>query len=105
MLASTLFVRVVPADKDRGYVLLAGYEANVVQRTALQYTTLSGGLTREMLNAAIERLRANNNAASIKDVTAPAIAKKLAKMFGETPQPPAAPVTFASLGVGSYLPE
>ena len=104
MLASTLYVRVVPQDKDRGFMLLCGYDANVVQRTALQYTTLSTP-TRESLNAAIERMRAGNSAKEVKDVTSPNIQKKLAKMFGEVAQPPAAPVTFASLGVGSYLQE
>ena len=82
MLASTLFVRVVPQDKDRGYALLAGYDAGVVQRTALQITTLSAP-TRESLNAAIARLKEQNSAAEVRDVTAPAIQKKLAKMFGE----------------------
>jgi len=82
MLASTLFVRVVPADKERGYVLLAGYDATVVQRTALQYTTLNDP-TRDSLNAAVERMRAGNNAADVRDVTAPNIVKKLAKLFGE----------------------
>ena len=104
MLASTLFVRVVPQDRDRGYMLLAGYDANVVQRTALQYTTLSDP-TRASLNAAIERIRLANSAKEVKDVTSPNIQKKLAKLFGETPQPPAAPTTFTSLGIGSYLPE
>jgi|WetSurMetagenome_2_1015567.scaffolds.fasta_scaffold1059916_1 hypothetical protein len=106
MLASTLFVRVVPQDKDRGYVLLAGYDASVVQRTAIQSTTLSVP-TRESLNAAIARLKAGNNAAEVRDVTAPAIQKKLAKLFGETPTQAATPAaaTFAGLGVGHYLPD
>ena len=103
MLASTLYVRVIPQDKDRGYMLLAGYEPDIVQRTALQYTTLSNP-TRESLNAAIERMRAGNNAACIKDVTAPAILKKLARLFGETPAQAPQPVTFAGIGVGRYLP-
>jgi len=103
MLASTLFVRVVPADKNRGFVLLAGYDAAVVQRTALQYTTLTV-VTRESLDAAVERMRLQNNAAAVRDVTAPAIAKKLAKMFGETPEQAPPAVTFSNLGVGSYLP-
>ena len=85
MLASTLFVRVVPQDKDRGYMLLCGYDAGVVQRTALQYTTLSAP-TRTSLNAAIARMQADNSAAEVRDVTAPSILKKLAKMFGEETQ-------------------
>ena len=101
MLASTLYVRVVPQDKDRGYMLLAGYEAGVVQRTALSYTTLSNP-TREGLTAAVERMRLSHSAKDVKDVTAPAVLKKLAKLFGEVVTP-VAPTTFAGLGVGNYL--
>jgi hypothetical protein len=104
MLASTLYVRVVPQDKDRGFMLLCGYDANVVQRTALQYTTLSTP-TREALNAAIERMRTSNSAAEVKDCTAPNIAKKLAKLFGETPAQAAPAATFSNMGIGSYLQE
>lgn len=103
MLASTLFVRVVPQDKERGFMLLAGYDADVVQRTALQYTTLSEP-TRQSLNAAVERMRVSNNAASVKDVTAPAVQKKLAKLFGETAAQKPQAITFAGLGIGHYLP-
>lgn len=115
MLASILYVRVVPQDKNRGFMLLAGYDSSVVQRTAIQYTTLSC-VTRDSLNAAIENLRKSNSAKEVKDCTAPAIQKQLAKLFGEVPtQPtPAAKVqtpaqapaatTFAGLGVGQYLP-
>lgn len=105
MLASTLFVRVVPQDKDRGYVLLAGYDSAVVQRTAIQSMTLSAP-TRASLNQAIERIKAANSAAEVRDVTAPAIQKKLAKLFGEvaSPAPPTTPMTFSSMGVGKYLP-
>jgi hypothetical protein len=107
MLASTLFVRVVPQDKNRGYVLLAGYDAAVVQRTAIQSTTLSVP-TRESLNKAIASLKASNSAAEVRDVTAPAIQKKLAKMFGEYPSnaPAAAPAgiqLFSSMPIGTYL--
>jgi len=106
MLASTLFVRVVPQDKDRGYCLLAGYDASVVQRTAIQTMTLSA-VTRASLNAAIERMKVANSAAEVRDVTAPAIQKKLAKLFGETASPaaPAGPTTFSAMGVGHYLPK
>src|SRR3954470_23681772 len=100
MLASTLYVRVVPQDKGRGYMLLAGYDSSVVQRTALQYTTLTA-VTRDSLNAAIERLRKDNSAKDVKDCTAPAIQKQLAKLFGEVPekQQQQAPSTFSNLGV------
>jgi phosphoribosylaminoimidazole (AIR) synthetase len=83
-------------------MLLAGYDSSVVQRTALQYTTLTA-VTRASLNAAIERLRKDNSAKEVKDCTAPAIQKKLAKLFGETPEQQV-PATFSNMGVGHYLP-
>jgi hypothetical protein len=86
MIASTLFVRVVPQDKDRGYMLLAGFDSAVVQRTAAQYTTLSDP-TRVSLDAAIKAMQTRFSAADVKDCTAPGIVKKLAKLFGETGQP------------------
>ena len=102
MIASTLYVRVVPQDKDRGFMLLAGYDSSVVQRTALQYTTLSV-LTRTSLNAAVERMRVNNSAKDVRDVTAPAIQKRLARLFGET-EVKVPSTTFAGIGIGHYLP-
>lgn len=82
MIAGTLFVRVVAQDKDRGYMLLAGFDASVVQRTAAQYTTLSSP-TRQSLNDAIERMAKNYKTVDVRDVTAANIQKKLAKLFGE----------------------
>jgi hypothetical protein len=82
MIASTLFVRIVPADKDRGYCLLAGYDPALVQRTAHQTMTLNA-VTRESLTKAIAHVKTTNNAAEVRDITAPAIQKKLKKLFGE----------------------
>lgn len=92
MIASTLFVRVVPQDRDRGFVLLAGYDPAVVQRTAIASSTLSVP-TRASLTAAIERLRSMNSAAEVRDVTAPAIQKRLARMFGEAAEPTPRPAS------------
>lgn len=82
MIANTLFVRVVPQDKDRGYMLLAGFDSKIVQATCSQYTTLNA-VTRESLNAAIQSMKDRYGAAEVKDCTAPALQRKLAKMFGE----------------------
>jgi hypothetical protein len=101
MLASTLYVRVVQQDNKRGFMLLAGYDSKVVQRTCIQYTTLTA-VTRDSLNAAVERMRVANSAAAVKDCTAPDIQKKLMKLFGETPTQ-ATPATFSNIGVGHYL--
>jgi hypothetical protein len=102
MLASTLYVRVVLQDNKKGYMLLAGYDSKVVQRTCIQYTTLTA-VTRSSLNEAVERLRKANSAAEVKDCTSPDIQKKLMKLFGETPTQQV-PATFSNIGVGHYLP-
>jgi len=88
MKIQTLYVRIMPADKDRGYILMAGYDGKLVQTSCATYTTLSV-LTRESLTAAIERMRVSFDAVEIRDVTAPALLRKLQKMFGEpvTPLP------------------
>lgn len=90
MIAGILFVRVVAQDKDRGYMLLAGFDASVVQRTAAQYTTLSDP-TRQSLDDAIGRMAKNYRTSEVRDVTAPNIQKKLAKLFGEIPDKVAKP--------------
>ena len=82
MIASTLFVRVVPQDKDRGYMLLAGFDPKMVQSTCASYTTLNA-VTRLSLDAAVERLRASYGAKDVKDATPDALKRKLAKLFGE----------------------
>ncbi len=104
MIASTLYVRVVPQDRGRDYVLLAGYEPGVVMKTAAQYTTLNSP-TRDSVNAAIERMKNVLSAKDVKDVTAPAIQKQLAKLFGEVATKPAPAATFANMGIGNYLPK
>lgn len=82
MIKSTLFVRVVPADRDRGYILLVGYSPDLVQSSAIQYTTLTD-ITRATINNAISRIQAAYNGSEIKDITAPALKRKLQKLFGE----------------------
>lgn len=84
MISSTIFVRVVPADRDRGFILLVGYDKQVVQRTAIQQISISVP-TRDNLDAALDRVKRNYNASSLFDATAPGIVKRLAKVFGEVP--------------------
>lgn len=83
MIQSTLYVRVVPQDKGRGFMLLAGFESKMVQSTCASYTTLNA-MTRSSLDAAIERLRASYGAKEVIDSTPDALKRKLAKMFGES---------------------
>lgn len=82
MIANTLYVRVVPQDRDRGYMLLAGFDSKVVQATCAQYSTL-GGVTRDSLNAAIYAMQQRFSASEVKDCTAPGVVRQLKKMFGE----------------------
>lgn len=81
-LQTPLYVRIVTQDRDRGYMLLVGYERTIVQRTASQVITLSC-ITRESLNKMLAHVEKTNNASKIIDVTAPAIHKQLVKLFGE----------------------
>ncbi len=82
MITSTLFVRVVPQDKDRGYMLLAGFEPKMVQSNCSRYTTLND-ISRRVLDEAIERMRESFGASEVKDATAETLKRKLAKLFGE----------------------
>ncbi len=84
----TIYVRVVPADRDRGYVLLVGFDSKIVQSTCAQYTTL-GAVTRKSLDAAIERMKTEYKASTVKDVTHPDLQRKLQKLFGEEVTPKA----------------
>ena len=79
---TAVFVRVVSQDRDRGYMLLVGYDPSLVQRTAIQITTLSA-VTRASLDKVIETVRKDYNASEIRDITDAGIKKKLKKMFGE----------------------
>jgi len=82
MIAGTLYVRIVPQDKDRGYMMLVGYDPKVVQSTAMQYYTLNA-ISRKVINDTLARIKQSYSAAEIKDVTPQGLKKKLAKMFGE----------------------
>ena len=79
---STLYIRIVPQDKDRGYQLLVGFDPALVQRTAVQLTTLSV-ISRASITAAVDAAKQHYNAVEVKDLTAPALLKKLVKLFGE----------------------
>lgn len=86
MLKSPLYVRVVTQDRDRGFMLLVGYDSKIVQSTAIQICTLTA-ITRESLNSVLERVSKDYSASEIRDVTALGIKKRLAKLFGEDAQP------------------
>lgn len=85
MNGGTLFSRVIPADKDRGFVLLLSWEKPVVQRTCYSMSSMSAP-SRAGLDALIAAAVARTNASKVIDVTAPAIVNRLARMFGEVPE-------------------
>ena len=77
----TIYSRIIPADKNRGYVFLLSWEKPVVQRTAVQVSSLSvpGRKSLErLLSLGDQSIKAN-----VVDTTAPGMMKKLEKLFGE----------------------
>ena len=80
--SSTLYIRIVPADRDRGYVLLVSWVKPVVQKTATQITTM-GTPTRASLTAVIDAVTKSYTPREVIDVTPPGIHAQLRKLFGE----------------------
>lgn len=81
-IASTVYVRVVSQDRGRGFMLLVGFDAKIVQSTATQMITLSCP-SRENLNATIERVSKTYSASQICDVTVEGVKRQLRDEFGE----------------------
>ena len=84
--SSTMYIRIVPQDRDRGYMLLVAWVKPVIQKTATQITTLSV-LTRASLDAAIDSATKSYKPASVVDVTPAGIHAQLRKLFGESKTP------------------
>ena len=80
--SSTMYIRIVPADRSRGYMLLVSWVKPVIQKYAVQVLSLSV-LTRESLNATVESVRASYTPGSIVDVTPAGIQSQLRALFGE----------------------
>lgn len=78
----TLYTRIVPQDKNRGYVMMASWSKPVNQRTCDQMTTL-GAISREYVNQVTENLREHFGADEVVDTTDESLRRKLAKQFGE----------------------
>ena len=82
MKGGKLFARVVPQERDRGYMLLVSWEKPVVQRTCAQLITL-GGVTRATLDAALEQAKNVHGAGEVEDVTPAGVQGTLKRLFGE----------------------
>jgi len=85
IIASPLYIRVITADRDRGYMLLLSWTKPVNQRTAHQISTLSSP-TRVSLDAIIASAIRMAKVTEVIDVTESGIKRQLAKMFGELPE-------------------
>ena len=77
----TIYSRIIPADKNRGYVFLLSWEKPVVQRTAVQVSSPSVP-SRKSLDRLVAEAEQTFKA-NVVDTTAPGMMKKLEKLFGE----------------------
>lgn len=80
MIASTLYIRTVPSSDSGDWQLLASWEKPVVQRTCCHLSTLTA-VTEDSLAATRAAIAARFKAASVVDVTPPAVARALAKQL------------------------
>ena len=80
MYASTLYCRVVPQERGRGWMLLVSWEKPVIQRTCIQLTTLSG-VTQESLDALKAKIQADYKIIKLDDVTPDNVMKQLQREF------------------------
>lgn len=77
-----LYSRVIPADMDRGYILLTSWSKPVVQRTCYSMSSMSAP-SRASLDASVDAVLRKSMASSVIDVTDAGVVKKLAKLFAE----------------------
>jgi len=78
----TLYVRIIDQDRKRGHAMVVSFERPVVQRTAIQTTTMAG-ISREYINKNIERFKQQYSADNVIDDTDHGMVRRLCKMFGE----------------------
>ena len=92
MKGGTLFYRVIPADKDRGYALLTSWDKPVVQRTCYTMSSMTNP-SRAAMDASLAETKRRGGAEHLVDTTELSIQKKLAKLFGEDDEPVKTDVT------------
>lgn len=80
MYASTLYCRVVPQERGRGWMLLVSWEKPVVQRTCTQLITLSG-VTQASLDAIKAKVMVDYRVTKLDDVTPVSVANQLQREF------------------------
>lgn len=84
MQVGTLFTRVIPQARNRGFMLIAGFDPQLNQKTMVRYITLAD-ITSMALFKAEQEIAKMLGAEKTEDVTHPAIAKKLNKIFEAQP--------------------
>ena len=80
MIASTLYTRVVPQDRGRGWILLVSWEKPVVQATCAQLLTM-GAVTQKSMDELLLRVKLDHRASKMEDVTSGGIMRRLLKQF------------------------
>jgi len=76
MKVGTLFTRVIPQARNRGWMMIAGFDPSVNQKTMVRYVTL-GNITEELLAKAQAEISKMLGAEKTEDVTKGDVAKKL----------------------------
>jgi len=76
MKVGTLFTRVIPQARNRGWMMIAGFDPAVNQKTMVRYVTL-GNITEELLAKAQAEISKMLGAEKTEDVTKGDVAKKL----------------------------
>jgi hypothetical protein len=82
MKGGTLYARVIPADRDRGFNILFSWEKPVIQRTCQQMSSISA-ITRKSLEISLSQALERYGVDQVIDVTDAGIKKRLEKMFQE----------------------
>jgi hypothetical protein len=83
MIASPLFIRVVPTPRNHEFTLLIGWDSKLVHDTAMYVSSLTGLQNRDQLNAAIARAIGSHAHSEVRDLTAEGIQARLRKLFNE----------------------
>lgn len=80
MQVGTLFTRVIPQARNRGFMLIAGFETALSQKTAVRWITLAD-ITSMALHEAEQEIAKMLGAEKVEDITKGDIRKKLNRIF------------------------
>lgn len=86
---SPLYYRIVPADKDRGFVMLLSWDKPVVQRTSFQMSTL-GVANEANIARVLKEVTSFYKVSGVVDLTDTSMLKRLAKLYAPKAEPEAA---------------